>query len=109
MAGRPREHNREQIFHDVIEWARKDDSINLNKFCCLYNPPFPPKKLSEWSGEDEIFREAYDIAKAFIAFRREEKLNLGELHVKAYDLNAAAYDYFVREGKKIASKVRIRT
>ena len=97
--GRPREHDREQIAIDIIQWAKKVDSINLNKFCALYKPPFPPKKLSEWAKENDEFRESYEIAKAFLAFRREEKLNSEELHVKAYDLNAAAYDYFIKEEK----------
>lgn len=98
--GRPREHDREQIAIDIIKWAEKDDSINVNKFCALYEPKFSTKKLSEWSKEDENFRESYDIAKAFLAFRREEWLNEDKLHVKSYDITAAAYDYIVREEKR---------
>jgi hypothetical protein len=95
--GRPRERDRAKIAEDLIEWAKKDDSINVNKFCAWYDPPFPTSKLSQWSKEDEEFRQSYEITKAFIAYRREEKLNSGQLHVKAYDLNAGAYDYMVQE------------
>ncbi len=99
-AGRPREHNRNQIAIDLIEWAKKDDSLNLNKFCALYNPPIPPSKITHWAKEEEGFRLAYESAKTFLGFRREEKLNGNELHVKAYDLNAATYDYFLKEERR---------
>ncbi len=99
-AGRPREHNREQIAQDMIEWARKDDSLNLNKFCALYDPPIPPSKITHWAKEEEGFRQAYESTKAFIGFRREEKLNANELHVKAYDLNATTYDHFLKEERR---------
>lgn len=102
--GRPREHNREKISKDLITWARKEDSINLCKFCALYDPIIPPKKLSEWAKEDDNFREAYESAKAFLGFRREEWLNAEVLHVKAYDLNAQTYDYFLKEEKQEQAK-----
>lgn len=102
--GRPRTHNREQIAIDLIEWARKDDSINFNKFCALYPTPFPATKLLDWSKEDEDFRVAYDTAKAFLGFRREEKLNKEELHVKAYDLNATVYDLLAKAEKQEQAK-----
>lgn len=99
-AGRPREHNRDQIAKDLIEWAKLPDSINLNKFCAYYDPIIPPSKISEWAKEDERFREAYQSAKSFIGFRREEMLNSDKLHVKAYDLNATTYDHFLKEEKR---------
>jgi len=100
LGGRPRKHNREKIFEDLIEWAKKDDSININKFCALYDPPFPVVKLSEWARENPEFRVSYDTAKAFLAFRREEWLNSECLHVKAYDLNATVYDLALKEEKR---------
>lgn len=98
--GRPREHDRVQIAKDIVEWAKKEDSINLCKFCALYEPPIPPQKLTLWSKECNNFREAYDTAKMFLGFRREEWLNAEVLHVKAYDLNAQTYDYFLKEEKR---------
>lgn len=97
---RHQEHNRKQIFEDLIEWAKLDDSINVNKFCAYYNPPFSVKKLSLWASENPEFRESYDIAKNFLAFRREEWLNKQKLHVKAYDLTAPAYDNVVKEERE---------
>jgi hypothetical protein len=100
MAGRSREHDRDKIAKDLIEWAKKPDSINLNKFCCSYKPPFSPRKISEWGKEDDEFRESVEIAKAFLAARREEWLNGEMLHIKGYDLNAPVYDYFIKQEKR---------
>lgn len=102
VSGRLREHNREQIAQELIEWAKKDDSINLNKFCALRL--LAPSKISQWAKEDEFFRQAYETAKAYIGYRREEKLNSDELHVKAYDLNATVYDHFLKEERQNQAK-----
>ena len=96
--GRPREHDREKIAKDLITWAKKDSSINLNEFCAL-NSIVPPK-IALWAKEDDYFRSAYEEAKAYIGYRREQKLNSGELHVKAYDLNANTYDYFLKKERR---------
>jgi hypothetical protein len=95
---RPREYDREEVGKRLVEWARKDDSINLNKFCALND--FAPATFFRWRDEDPGFRESYDKAKTFLAFRREELLNKGKLHVKAYDMNATAYDAFCREERR---------
>lgn len=99
--GRPREWDREQIAKDMIEWARRDDSINLNKFCAtFYEDPIPPSKITIWAKECAEFRKAYESAKAYLGFRREEKLAKNEIHVKAYDLNAQTYDAFLRDERR---------
>ncbi len=100
--GRPREYDLKLVAKDLLEWASKDDSINLNKFCA-YNDIVPATML-RWKDEDSDFREAYNKAKAFIGFRREEQLSKGKLHVKAYDLNATVYDAFGREEKMAMTK-----
>jgi hypothetical protein len=104
VAGRPRDHDRDKIGQDMIEWAKRDDSINLNKFCAYYEPIIPPSKLSFWSNEDDKFRKAYECAKAFIAFRREEKLNQDKLHVKAFDMNATVYDILLRDERRLQAQ-----
>lgn len=98
--GRPRVHDRDQIAKDLIEWAKKPDSINLCKFCAYYEPIIPPNKMTLWAKECENFRQSYEAAKLFLGFRREEWLNQEHLHVKAYDLNASTYDYFLKEEKR---------
>lgn len=99
-SGRPREHDREKIGQELIEWAKQPNSINLNKFCCTRDPPLWPCQLSIWADECPIFRKSYETAKAFLGWRREEWLSAETLHVKAYDLNAATYDYFLKKEKR---------
>ena len=98
--GRPRVHDRDQLAAELIEWAKQEDSLNLNGFCCSRDPPIAPSKLTIWSRECPNFCKAYETAKAFIGYRRELKLSKNELHVKAYDLNAAVYDYFLKEERR---------
>ena len=102
--GRPQKHDREQIAIDIVEWAKKDDSINICKFCATYNPPIPPSMITRFKNESIEFRQAYETARAFLGFRREEWLNQEHLHVKAYDLNATTYDYFLKEEKQEQQK-----
>ena len=96
IMGRPVERDREVLALELIEWAKLDDSINLNGFCVTRVPPLAPQKVTLFAEENENFREAYNFAKSAIAERRELRLNTGTLHVKAYDLNASVYDHFIR-------------
>lgn len=98
--GRPREWNREKIFADLVEWAKKDTSVNLNGFCCGYEPPFSATKLLDWRKENPDFQESYETAKAFLAVRREQMLSSGALHQAAYNKNATAYDRFTKAEEK---------
>ncbi len=102
--GRPREHDRDAIAQELIDWAKKDDSMNLNGFCCSREPPLAPTKITDWARECPRFRVAYDTAKAFIGQRREKKLASGALHVKAYDLNATVYDTFLKDERRLQAE-----
>lgn len=97
VGGRPREHDRDKIALEMLEWAKNENNINLNGFCCTREPPISPSKITNWAKEEDNFRQAYEATKAFIAVRREEKLSNNELHVKAYDLNARVYDHFLKD------------
>lgn len=97
--GRPQEYDRVAVAEALIEWAKKSDSININKFCAYHDPIIPARTFLSWVESDPEFSRAYDKCKLFLAFRREENLNKGELHVKAYDLNATVYDQFHRKEK----------
>lgn len=103
-SGRPTIYDRKQIAKDLIEWAMKPDSINLCKFCALHDPMIAPSYLSIWADEDKEFSKAYEIAKGFLGFRREEWLSSEALHSKAYDLNAETYDYFMKDEKRQKAK-----
>lgn len=104
VMGRPRERDLVQLAKELLEWAAKDDSINLNHFCCTRVPILPPPKLSDYARQNDDFREAYTAAKAYLGYRREQKLNNEEIHVKAYDLNAAVYDHFLKEERRDQAK-----
>lgn len=102
--GRPREHDRDAIALELIEWSMKPDSINLNGFCCSRVPPLAPSKITQWALECDYFRQAYEAAKTFIAVRREERLSAGTLHVKAYDLNSSVYDHFLKDERRAQAR-----
>lgn len=102
--GRPREHDRDKIALDMIEWAKKPNSINLNAFSCNYEPTLTPSMILLWAKEDPEFRRAYDRVKSYVAARREEWLNSERLHVKAYDLNACAYDAYTKADREEKSE-----
>lgn len=96
--GRPRKHDRTKVINDMLEWARKDTSLNVNEFCAWHvDPPIGPRMLSLWAKDDEEFLISYEAVKAFLAHRREKALQQGGLHVKCYDICAPAYDYVIYE------------
>lgn len=97
VSGRLRKHDRDQIALDMIEWAQKEDSLNLNGFCGM--KLLAPSKISNWAKEDDFFRQAYEVTKGILGERRERLLGESKLHVKAYDLNACTYDHFLKENR----------
>lgn len=106
--GRPREWDRDKVAENLVEWAKKDTSINLNGFCG--ENLLPPSKITLWAKECDNFRQAYEIAKALLGERRERYLEQERLHVKAYDMNAKVYDHFLkdesRDEKAFESKLK---
>lgn len=105
--GRPREHDRDSIKDQLIEWAKKEESINLCGFCGSREPPLNPVMVTTWAREDHEFRLAYETAKGIIGGRREVNLNKGKLHVKAYDLNSTVYDHFLKDEKRIQMELEL--
>lgn len=102
LGGRPREHDREQIAKDLIEWSKKSDSTNLNAFCASID--LAPSMITNWARECDSFRRAYETAKAHLGARRERYLHEDKLHVKAYDLNAAVYDHFLKDERRMQAE-----
>jgi hypothetical protein len=105
-AGRPREHNRDQIALDLLEWVQKDDSTNLCGFCA--DMMLDPCKISQWASEDSEFRKCVNIAKMHIARRRESMVNARLLYSKAYEMNAPVYDLFLKEEKQLQAQFESR-
>ena len=94
----PRSYDRDQMEKDLFDWAQKDSSLNLCGFCAKYN--MDPDTLLKWVKADQDgFGRTYRLVKSILGDRREGKLRTGELHTKAYDLNAATYDMFMKEEK----------
>lgn len=98
--GRPKEHDRAKVALDMIEWAKKPDSVNLNKFCAYYEPQLVPGTVLRWRDEDPEFREAYARVKSFLAFRREEWLNQERMHQAAYNHNTSVYDALIADDRE---------
>jgi len=96
--GRLRKHDRDEIAEKLVQWSTKDSSLNLCGFCA--ENMITPQRLTEWAKSCERFQEALAKAKCFIAFRRENKVSSGELHLKSYDLNVATYDYFLKQERR---------
>jgi hypothetical protein len=109
--GRPREYNLEEIAKKLVEWAQKEDSVNLNGFCA--DNGYVPSYITRWARENETFCAAYEYSKACLGKRRERKLSNNELHVKAYDLNATVYDHFLKDEKRLnaefEAKLKVQT
>jgi len=95
LGGRPEKYDREEYAVKLLKWASKSDSTNFCQFCA--EEFLSAKYISQWAKENEMFREAYDIARLMLGAKRESNLNKNDLHVKAYDLNAKVYDPFLND------------
>lgn len=89
-AGRPREHDRNQIAADLLEWSTNPTAFNLIQFTRprLLNV----NMLPNWAAEDDGFREALELAKQSIAMNRFEATLEGALPYADYAKNEAQYD-----------------
>lgn len=96
--GRPREWDRLELAEKMLEWSLLPDSTNLLGFSDIYC--IPPQKVSCLARDDEGFRLAFQLVKARVGMRRERALSKGQLHLRAYDLNAAVYDYHLKEERR---------
>ena len=88
--GRPEVWNKEEQAKLILEWSKKDDSINLMAFC--NDQEFPAEYLSRWAKDSETFCQALKVSKQRIAARREKMLNEGKLHNSAWQRCASLYD-----------------
>jgi hypothetical protein len=95
--GRPSKYDKKKIAEELIEWAKKPTSINLNGFCCEHDPILAPQLLLIWTREDPDFLSAYCEAKAFIGKRREELHNQDVIKPKTYAIHAPVYDIFLQD------------
>ncbi len=93
--GRPREHDRVEIAKKLIEWAKRESSMNLCGFSAEMG--ISPMVILNWTRIDPDFCLAYDEAKCYLGERRERALNSNALHQAAYNRNANVYDLYQRD------------
>lgn len=98
LGGRPFEYDRNEVAEKLLEWSILDNSINLCSFCA--ENKIIPQNLTKWAIDHEWLSLALQLTKAYLGARREVKLSEGKLHAKAYDLNAATYDHFLKEERR---------
>jgi hypothetical protein len=108
--GRPREHDRKQIFIDLLLWSTNPTAFNLIQF--TRPRMLRVTKLSEWAAEDDNFREALALAKESIAMNRfeaaiEGALPFAEVHRSEHNYDPL-YKASVREEKEYDLSLELR-
>jgi hypothetical protein len=93
--GRPREHDREDVARQMIEWAKREDSLTLTGFSA--KTMISSTIIRNWRSLDPNFRALTDIIYDIIAERRERKYNAGEIKDRSYSIHSRVYDGYLDE------------
>jgi hypothetical protein len=98
-SGKPKQFDISEEAKDLIEWAKKPDSLVLRMHGPLRG--YACATMNKWADENVEYCEAYQIAKGLIGARREQLLVL-DLNTTPYNRTADMYDdeLFVFEEKK---------
>jgi hypothetical protein len=102
VGGRPTERDVDFLTRELLDWAERPDSLNLNSFCGQRHIMIRPTSLiqiKDRAGNEQL-SEAYDIAKSFLATRREEANSEKLLSDQAYKCNLRVYDAFNKDDWK---------
>lgn len=94
-AGRPRIYDAEKIAEELMQWVKKEDSINFAQFCA--DRGYLPALIWRLEKETEDFSDAYIIAKLKLAERRERLLNQDLLNYGAFQRYQRGYDQFLEK------------
>lgn len=100
--GRPRKYDRKKLAEALMEWALKEDSINMLGFTKLTG--IEADVILQIKNKDKDFARSYSAVKNIIGHRREEALAKGDLHLQAYKCNANAYDQYMVESRREEAK-----
>lgn len=92
-AGRPREYDVQKITHELLEWCKDDESINIAQFCA--DRGYLPTLIWRLEKESEDFSYAYTIARLKLAERREKLMNNNLLNYGAWQRYQRGYDPFL--------------
>lgn len=90
VMGRPREHDRDKIAKELLEWSTNPTAFNLIQF--TRPRMLSVTKLPDWADEDANFREALKLAKESIAMNRFEAAVEGVLPFSEVHRNEYNYD-----------------
>lgn len=99
MAGRPRIHNREEIEALLVEVALKPETLTLLALSEVSMTS--PDLIAKWARQDpDGLGRTLEWCKAIIGKRREEALVDGKLINRAYEVNKAVYDRWLRDEER---------
>jgi len=111
MAGRLKTWDIDFLTRELLDWAERADSLNLNAFCTQRHIMIAPGTLLDIidrDGEDEQpLVEAYKIAKGYLATRREEANSEKLLSDQAYKCNLRVYDAVNKRDWKKEEKFKV--
>lgn len=91
--GRPRVYDPDEIANEMLEWVKKEDSINIAQFCA--DRGYLPGLIWRLDKESEDFSYAYTITRMKLAERRERYLNNNLLNYGAWQRYQRGYDPFL--------------
>lgn len=91
--GAPRKYNPEIIIQEMLEWVKKESSINFVGFC--FDKGYLPDLIWRLEKESQDFSDAYTMVKMKLAERRERMLNGEKLNYGSWQRYQKGYDPFL--------------
>ncbi len=92
---RPRIYDYEKEADDLLEWAKKPNSICLYGFCA--QKPYLAQDLTDFSSRSDKFALAIKKAKQLIAYNRLNQVNENKLKESVYHRSARLYDTLLKD------------
>lgn len=105
--GRPRKYDLEQEGNDLLEWAKKDDSLIMKSFAVPKEYTYEHMLAWVREGHSEYFSQCYEKAIAIVADRREKMALAGTIPQKYFDRFATLYDKDLRRHERELKKEQI--
>ncbi len=107
-SGPPSQYDLKAIAKDLVEWSESPDAL---KFTMFGGPRrLNIQRFSEWCEKDEVFAEAYSIAKMNLDINRFNAAKNNQMPESWYAKNESVYDPInhkhYRDEKKFESNLR---
>lgn len=93
--GLEKTHDREDYAQKLLEWVEKPSSIHMISFCAQHK--LPGSVISRWSKENDVFRQAVEIARPILADRQEYLVQIGRMDLKQTARMAGYYNDILNE------------